>query len=126
VKIIRSTIGVTALLVMSVSTGSAQTRQGHTQFDDKDRQTTTEWYNQHKDHPPAGFRDQDRLTAEQEGRLREGEKLDNDLRKRVKPVPEDLRRRLPPPPSDHRYVAIGGHVGLIDNNFQVKAVIRLH
>jgi hypothetical protein len=33
---------------------------------------------------------------------------------------------LPPPPKDHRYVALGGHVGLIDNNFQVKAVIHLH
>jgi Ni/Co efflux regulator RcnB len=121
-----SAIGVTALLVMSVSTSSAQTRQGHTQFDDKDRQTTNDWYNQHKDNPPAGFRTQDRLSADQESRLREGQPLDNDLRKKVKPVPEDLKRRLPAPPSDHRYVAIGGHVGLIDNNFQVKGVIRLH
>jgi Ni/Co efflux regulator RcnB len=125
-----ATIGATALLVMS-ATISAQDRrdqrdQGHTQFDDKDRQTTSDWYNQHKDHPPAGLRSQDRLSSDQESRLREGAVLDKDLRKRVHPVPEDLRRRLPPPASDHRYVAIGGHVGLIDNNFQVKAVIHLH
>lgn len=127
------TLSATAGLVL-MSTGGAsaqqdrrdQNPQGHTQFDDKDRQTTTDWYNQHKDHPPAGFRSQDRLSADQESRLREGAPLDKDLRKKVRPVPEDLRRRLPPPPSDHRYVAIGGHVGLIDNTFQVKGVIHLH
>lgn len=117
--------------MMSAGTASSQDRrdqnaQGHTQFDEKDRQTTTDWYNQHKDHPPAGFRSQDRLSTDEESRLREGAVLDKDLRRKVHPVPTDLGRRLPPPPSDHRYVAIGGHVGLIDNNFQVKAVIHLH
>jgi hypothetical protein len=52
--------------------------------------------------------------------------LDKDLRKKVHPASPDLSRRLPPPPSNHRYVALGGHVGLIDNNFQAKAVIHLH
>ncbi len=40
--------------------------------------------------------------------------------------PPELARQLPPPPSDHRYVAIGGHIGLIDSKFQVKGVIHLH
>jgi len=111
-----------ALFAMSV----VATAQNHAQFDEKDRQTTTDWYNQHKDHAPAGLRQQDHLSADQESRLQEGRVMDHDLRKKVHPVPEDLRRRLPDPPSDHRYVAIGGHVGLIDNNFQVKAVIHLH
>ncbi len=75
-----ATIGVTALLIMSASAASAQR---HTQFDDKDRQTTNDWYNQHKDHPPVGLRRQDRLSADQESRLREGSTLDKDLRKRV-------------------------------------------
>jgi len=118
-----ATIGAAAVLVMSTS---GQDRQGHTQFDEKDRQTTTNWYNQHKDHPPAGFRDKDRLNADQESRLREGAVLDKDLRKKVHPVPEDLKRNLPPPPNDHRYVAIGGNVGLMDNHYQVKSVIHLH
>jgi hypothetical protein len=52
--------------------------------------------------------------------------LDKGLRRKVHPAPPDLSRRLPPPPSDHRYVVIGGHVGLIDNKFQVKSVIHLH
>ncbi len=110
-----------ALLFLGVVSG-----QGHTQFDEKDRQATNDWYNQHKSHPPAGLRQQDRLSSEQESRLQEGRVLDKDLRKKVHPVPQDLRGRLPEPAPDHRYVAIGGHVGLIDNNFQVKAVIHLH
>jgi Ni/Co efflux regulator RcnB len=115
-----------ALFAMSVFATAQDRGQGHTQFDEKDRQTTTDWYNQHKNHPPAGLRSQDHLSPDEESRLQEGRVMDNDLRKKVHPVPEDLRRRLPDPPSDHRYVAIGGHVGLIDNSFQVKAVIHLH
>jgi hypothetical protein len=52
--------------------------------------------------------------------------LDTNILVRANAVPEDLGRRLPPPPSDHRYVSIGGQVGLIDNNYQVKSIIRLH
>ena len=44
----------------------------------------------------------------------------------VHPAPPDLARRLPPPPRDHRYVSIGGYVGLVDKNYQVKGVIHLH
>jgi Ni/Co efflux regulator RcnB len=103
-----------------------QNQQGHTQFDEHDQQVTRDWYNQNQAHPPAGLRNQDRLSADEESRLHEGAVLDKDLRRKVHPAPPDLSRRLPPPPSNHRYVAIGGHVGLIDNNFQVKAVIHFH
>lgn len=103
-----------------------QSRQGHTQFDDKDRQATTDWYNQHKDHPPAGLREQDRLSTDEEARLHQGAVLDPELRKKVHNVPSDLKRRLPPPPSGHRYVAIGVHVALVDHGNQVKDVIHLH
>ena len=75
---------------------------------------------------PDGLRPEDQLSAEQESRLRVGATLDNDLRDRVRPAPADLAARLAPPPPDHRYVAVGGHVGLIDKNFQVKAVINVH
>jgi Ni/Co efflux regulator RcnB len=121
-------VGMGALLALSATMAQAQKddRQGHTQFDEKDRQNASDWYNQHKDHPPTGFRSQDRLNADQESRLREGAPLDKDLRKKVHSAPDDLRRRLPDPPPDHRYVAIGGHLGLIDNHFQVKAIIHLH
>jgi Ni/Co efflux regulator RcnB len=115
-------VGVSTLFAFAATAQA----QGHTQFDEKDRQTANDWYSQHKTNPPAGLRNQDRLNADQESRLREGAPLDKDLRKKVHPAPEDLRRRLPDPPPDHRYVAIGGHVGLIDNHFQVKAIIHLH
>lgn len=118
-----------ALLALTGSQVLAQNRgnqQGHTQFDDHDQQVTRDWYNQHQDHPPAGLRNQDRLSADEESRLHEGGVLDKNLRRKVHPAPSELSRQLPPPPSDHRYVAIGGHIGLIDNRFQVKGVIHLH
>lgn len=105
---------------------SGQSQQGHTQFDQHDQQVTHDWYSQNQAHPPAGLRSKDRLSADEESRLQEGAVLDRNMRRKVHPAPPDLSRRLPPPPSNHRYVAIGGHVGLIDNNFQVKGVIHLH
>ena len=115
-----------AVLAQDRGQRGGQTQQGHTQFDAHDQQVTRDWYNQNQAHPPAGLRNQDRLSADEESRLHEGAVLDQGLRRKVHPAPADLTRQLPPPPSDHRYVAIGGHVGLIDNKFQVKAVIHLH
>lgn len=103
-----------------------QDRGGHTQFDDHDQQVARDWYKEHKDHPPAGFRNKDRLSSDEESRLREGEVLDRNLRRKVHSAPHDLTRHLPPPPHNHRYVAIGGHVGLVDDKNRVKAVIHLH
>src|SRR5450755_2153484 len=95
-----------AILVLTGSAALAQDRQGHTQFDQQDQQVTRDWYNQNQAHPPAGLRNQDRLSADEESRLREGTVLDKGLRKKVHPAPPDLARRLPPPASNHRYVAI--------------------
>ena len=119
----------TALLFVATSgtVAVAQDRgQGNTRFSEHDQQVTHDWYNQHQANPPAGFRKQDQLSADQESRLHEGAVLDKDLRSKVHPAPRDLYRQLPPPPSKHRYVAIGGHVALIDNSYNVKAVIHLH
>jgi Ni/Co efflux regulator RcnB len=122
-------IGATvALLAFSGAIALAQERgqRGHTQFDDHDQQVTREWYKQHQDHPPAGLRNEDRLSADEESRLREGAVLDKNLRRKVHAAPHELTRQLPPPAHNHRYVAIGGHIGLIDNKNNVKAVIHLH
>jgi Ni/Co efflux regulator RcnB len=115
-----------AILALTGSAALAQAQQSHTQFDAHDQQVTRDWYTQNQAHPPAGLRNQDRLSADEESRLHEGAVLDKGLRMKVHPAPPDLSRRLPPPPSNHRYVTIGGHIGLIDNNFQVKSVIHLH
>lgn len=123
------------VLIIAALTGSVdaqdrrqggQARQETTQFSEHDQQVTQDWYRQHQAHPPAGFRSQDRLTSEEESRFREGATLDKDLRKKVHSAPPDLSRHLPPPPSRHRYVAVGNHVALIDNGYNVKAVIHLH
>jgi len=114
------------LLAQDRQQRGAQDQQGHTQFDQHDQQVTRDWYRQNQAHPPAGLRSQDRLSADEESRLQEGATLDRNMRKKIHPAPPELTRQLPPPASNHRYVAIGGHVGLIDNNFQVKAVIHLH
>jgi Ni/Co efflux regulator RcnB len=104
-----------------------QDRQASTQFDDHARQTTNTWYEQHQTRPPVGFRAQDRLSADQESRLQPGRPLDPDLRKIAHPVPRDLSRQLPQPPANHRYVAIGGHVGMVDQRNQtLRDVIHLH
>ena len=128
---------MSCILALAAGTAvGAQTRQSDrrneapqasTQFDDHARQTTHDWYNQHQSKPPAGFRTQDRLSSEQESRLQPGKRLDPDLRQREHPLPRDLSRQLPPPPPQHRYVAIGGHVGLVDSVNQVlRDVIHLH
>jgi hypothetical protein len=122
-----ATAGVAVFLTFIGSAALGQERrQDNTRFDDHARQTTTDWYNQHKDHPPAGFRDRDRLSPDQESRVREGAVLDPELRRQVHNPPADLRRRLPPPPPGHRYVTFGFHVGLIDRGYNVKDVIHVH
>ena len=129
------TAGAALILALSGTAAGAQDRsqqdrndrnQGHNQFDDKDRQMTRDWYNQHQNHPPAGLRNEDRLSPEQEDRLRPGAQLDPDLRSRVYTAPADLRRRLPRPPKHNRYVTVGGHIGIIDQTYQVHDVIHLH
>jgi hypothetical protein len=54
-----------------------------------------------------------------------GAVLDKGLRSKMHAAPSELTRQLPPPARKHSYVTIGGHVGLIDDKNQVKAVIHL-
>ena len=118
-----------ALMAPSIAAQTRPSSRGpvSTQFDDHARQTANDWYNQHQDRPPIGLRPQDRLSADQESRLQPGKPLDPDLRQRVHSVPSDLSRQLPPAPPNHRYVAIGGHVGLVDQRTQtLRDVIHLH
>ena len=124
-KTLRLAIAAAAVLAFSGAMALAQDR-GHDRFDDHDQQVTKDWYGQHKDHPPVGFRNEDRLSADEDARLREGVVLDKHLRRKMHSAPHDLVRQLPPPEHGHRYVVIGGQVGVIDNKNHVKAVIRLH
>jgi Ni/Co efflux regulator RcnB len=101
-----------------------RSRQSHTQFNSQDRQTTNDWYNQHQAHPPAGFRQQDRLSPDLESRLQVGSRLDPQLQRKIHTVPSDLKRRLAAPAPGYRYAAVGGHVAMIDKKNQVQDIIR--
>jgi Ni/Co efflux regulator RcnB len=105
---------------------AATVQKGQTQFNAQDRQATSSWSSQNQAHPPAGFRPQDRLSPDLESRLKVGSKLDPELQKRVHTVPTDLRRRLAAPAPSYRYVAVGGHVALLDKQNQVHDVIHVH
>jgi Ni/Co efflux regulator RcnB len=102
-----------------------QNRQDHTKFDDHDQQVTRDWYKQHHDNAPVGLRDRDRLSSDEESRLRPGSTLDSHLRSKAHPIPPDLSRELPPPPRDSHYVALGGHVAQVDKRNHVQDVIHL-
>ena len=93
--------------------GSHQAK-GHHKFDDHDRELTHVWCVENRERLPIGFRAVDRLSPAHESLLRVGAVLDVDLRKQIHPIPVDLLNRLPAPPVGVRYIAIGGHVGLLD------------
>lgn len=122
---IRSAACIVALFVATAGIAQDRDRHDSTQFNDRDRQVTQDWYKQHERNAPRGLRSQDRLSSEQEARLQAGRPLDRDLRKRTYAVPRDLRRHLPPAPRNHRYVAIGGHVVLVDGRNVVRDVISI-
>ena len=102
----------------------AQDQQEH-KFRDQDRKAAQDYHDQHRGKPAAGFRQQDKLRPEDEGRIREGAVLDADLRKRSHPIPADMLRRLPPPARGHRYVVIGGQVCDVDSGWHISDVIHI-
>ncbi len=110
---------------MQAQNQNNQNRQDHTQFDNHDQQVTRDWYKQHQGNAPVGLRTQDRLPADQESQLRQGNVLPRNLQKQEHPIPRDLSRQLPPPPRNSRYVAVGGHVAQVDKSHRVQDVIHL-
>ncbi len=105
----------------------AQEHGSHQQarhFSDQDRKAAQDWSGQHKGHPPAGFRAQDRRPEDEN--IRAGIVLSSDMRKRVHPVPADLLRRLGPPPRGYRYVVIGGRVCEVDSGWHVADVLSIN
>ncbi len=107
-------------------TGAQQKSSGHTEFSTQERQATNDWYTKNQAHPPVGFRTQDRLTTEQESRLKVGVTLDPDLQKLTHTLPAALKSQYATPAPGYRYVAVGGHVALLDKQNQIHDVIHLH
>lgn len=100
-------------------------RAGHTRFDARDRASVGEWYKENRDRLPPGFREQDHLDSHLESNLRIGEILDPALRTKTQPVEADLLQRLPLPPWDNRYVALDGHLLLVnEKTWKVSDVLH--
>lgn len=99
--------------------------KGHHKFNDHDREITRTWCVEHREGLPIGFRAGDRLAPQFESRLRVGAVLDVDLRRRIHPISRDLLKRLPAPPVGVRYIAIGGHVGLLDRANRLHDLLPL-
>ena len=99
--------------------------KGHHKFDDRDREITRSWCVEHRERLPIGFRPDDRLSPEFEARLRVGTILDVRLRDHIFPVPSSLVRLLPPPPINQHYIAIGGHIGLLDGAHRLQDLLPL-
>lgn len=97
----------------------------HRRFDDHDRQTVHEWYQRHRNAPPPGLRDRDRLPGHLSGRVVVGSYLDRDLRAHAHAVPADLARRLPPPPRGDRYLLVDGQLCAVDHSYRVEDSIRI-
>jgi Ni/Co efflux regulator RcnB len=99
-------------------------REEHKKFDDHDHDAMRDWYHNHHEHPPRGFRDQDRLPPEFERQLAVGFVLTPEFRRRIVACPDDLCRRFPAPPRGYRYVVIGGHVCLVDRDWRVADLVH--
>jgi hypothetical protein len=96
----------------------------HRTFNDQDRQATHDWYQQHQTALGAGWRQEDRLSPDMEGRLRTGQHLDPDLKAQMHLLPADLSQRYGASPSGFTFGVIGGNVIMLDQNDQVQDIFR--
>jgi Ni/Co efflux regulator RcnB len=99
-------------------------QKSQTQFTAQDRQAASDWYGKNQANPPTGFRQQDRLSSDQESRFQVGSKLDPDLQKMAHTVPSELAHKLATPAHGYRYVSVGGHITLLDKQNEVQDIIR--
>jgi len=124
-------LGTLALFAVSAA-GLAQDRDDHNQdhgasdhsqrdprsenhqFTDHDHDSMSSWYQAHRNNLPRGLAARDRLSASLEAKLVVHVDLIPDLRRRIHPLPADFIALLPPAPYGCEYVALGGHVVLID------------
>ena len=97
----------------------------HLRFDARDRERVGEWYKERQDDLPQGFQEADRLDPQSESRLRIGQLLEPDLRRKIVPVTPDLLAKLPAVPSGLRYEALDGHLVLLnERSWNVSDVLH--
>ena len=94
-----------------------QTKKQYRQFNAKQRQYATTYYNQNRNQEV--FKPDSRWNNDYQNRLQPGYVLDNDMRGMSRPAPIEMTRGFGPAPRGYRYVVIGGNVVLIDNGYRV-------
>lgn len=97
----------------------------HHEFTGHDHDAMQNWYHSHQKHLPRGLARRDFLPGNLEARLVVHAELIPELRHRFYPLPGDFVALLPPAPYGCEYVALGGHVVLIDiGTFYVYDIFR--
>jgi hypothetical protein len=113
---------VTAALAIGIfaSPGPALRAQSITfSFGDRDRQAMREWYRNHYTAPEFQAR---RWNSQLEQRLQIGLVLGPDMRAWARPAPRDLYGRLAPLPGGYRYMIVGDHLIVVDNEWRIMDV----
>jgi len=104
--------------------GEQQQEQARAKFNDHDREVTLSWYQSNQRNLPRGLRDRDRWAPAVEVQVQDGYVLDRRQRGQIYSLPAALLRLLSPAPRGYRYVAIGGHLILIDSGYVVVDIIH--
>jgi hypothetical protein len=91
-------------------------------FEPSNQQNMRDWYGQHRDAPE--FEARRNWNENFENRIQPGMVLDPDLRKWAHPASAELLSRLPAQPRWRRYVVVGDHILLVDNNWYIREVFH--
>jgi len=100
-----------------------QSKKEYRQFQEKQRQYAQTYYDQHKNHKV--FKTDRRWNNDYSNRLQPGYILDPDMRRMSRSAPKDMVLGLGRAPRGYRYIVIGGHVVLVDNEYRVHDTVRI-
>jgi hypothetical protein len=122
-KTVIGTLFLFAGLCFGTTLARAQVTPNHDHFDNRDRQVASDWYKSH----PEGFKNEEGADwhAAWEPNLHSGFVLTSDMRAAIHRVPAALETQFGPAPDGYRFVVIGDHVLLIDNDFRIHDVLHL-
>lgn len=99
----------------------------HPMFNQHEHEVITKWWAEHRDKPPTGFRDEDKIPADWEPQLVPGFVLDNNWRARMHHLPGSLIFHLRRPPIPYIAYVIGGHIVLVNHTeWRVSDIINVN
>lgn len=100
-----------------------QSKKEYRQFQEKQRQYAQTYYDQHHNHKV--FKTDSRWNDDYSNRIQPGYILDPDMRRMNRSAPNDMVLGLGRAPSGYRYIVIGGHVVLVDNEYRVHDTVSI-